>query len=184
MALVLLIACANLANLQLVRAAARRSEVTVRMALGAGRGRLVRQLLAESLLLSALGGAAGVALAFAGRQVLVGAGGLFPAQLDYGLNGRVLGFSLAASLLTVVLSGLAPALRATRLDLSTAIKQGGRTGGGGLERSRLSQALVVTQVAMSLVLVVGATLLSRGSADMPRCANRRKCSARSAFRWT
>ncbi len=160
-ALVLLISCANLTNLQLARAAARRVEVTVRSALGAGRGRLVRQLLTESLLLSVLGGAAGVALALAGQALLAASGdGLFPGDVAYGLNGRVLGFSLAVSLITVVLSGLAPALRSTRVDLGTAIKQGSRAA-GGVERSRLSKALVVVQVAMSLVLLVGAILFLR-----------------------
>jgi predicted permease len=160
-ALVLLISCANLANLHLARAAARRTEVTLRLALGAGRGRLLRQLLTESLLLSALGGVAGLGLAVLGQQALAATGGaLFPPEAAYRLDGRVLAFSLAVSLATALLFGLVPALRASGLDLSSAIKQGSRSV-GGVARSPLSQALVVAQVAMSLVLLLGAGLFLR-----------------------
>jgi predicted permease len=160
-ALVLLIACANLANMQLARATTRRSEVTLRLALGAGRSRVVRQLLTESLLLSAVGGLLGVGLALAAQQVLPSFGGaLFPRGMQYALGAKVLGFSLAVCLLTAVLFGLTPALRATRVDLATALKQGSPGAGGGA-RSRLSTVLVVGQVAMSLVLMLGAGLLLR-----------------------
>jgi predicted permease len=163
-ALVLLIACANVANMVLARAAARGSEITVRLAMGAGRWRLVRQLMAESLLLSALGGGLGVVFAYWGT-VALGAlgeprGGFLPGGVEYTLSPRVLAFSFAVSVLTGVAFGLAPALRASRLDLTTAMKDG-RRGSVGASRSRLSRALVVAQVAMSLVLLVGAGLFVR-----------------------
>jgi predicted permease len=162
--LVLLVACANVANMLLARSAARRSEIAVRLAVGAGRWRLVRQLVTESLLLSALGGVVGVGFALWGAHALAamsGARGSFlPAGVDYGLSWPVLGFTVAVSLLTGSVFGLAPAWRATRLDLTTALKEGSR-GSGGVSRSWLNKALVVAQVAMSLVLLVGAGLLVR-----------------------
>jgi predicted permease len=164
LALVLVVACANVANMLLARSAARRPEITLRLATGAGRWRLVRQLLTENLLLSALGGALGVAIALGGQRILVwlaaGGGGVFPASVDYRLSGRALAFTAAVSLVTALLFGLVPALRATRLDLSSALKQSQR-GRGGAAGSRLSKALVVVQVAMSLVLLVGAGLFLR-----------------------
>ena len=164
MCLVLLIACANVANMLLARSTARRSEITLRLALGAGRRRLIRQLLTESLLLAAGGAVLGMGLAVVGQRVLMSAaggdGGLFPAGMHYGLSGRLFGFTAAVSLGTAFLFGLAPALRATRLDLATALKQG-RRGPNGTARSRLSKLLVVTQVAMSLVLLLGAGLFLR-----------------------
>jgi len=170
-ALVLLIACANVANLLLERATGRQKEISVRLALGAGRGRLVRQLLTESLLLALVGGALGVLFAYwadAGLLKLIGAGR--SAALDPGPNLRVLAFTAAVSLLTGVLFGLAPAFRATRVELAPALKESSRNlaGAGAGRRWPLGKILVAAQFAVSLLLLMGAGLFVRTLVNLQR----------------
>jgi len=163
--MVLLIACGNVANLMLARAVARRQEVAVRMALGAGRLRLVRQFLVESLVLAVLGGAAGVILAGWGVDLLVAArGDWLPRAEEVRLDPAVLLFTVLASVVTALLFGLAPALRATRVALSPALKSGWGRSGLGATRDRLRGAMVVGEVALSLVLLAGAGLLLKSFA--------------------
>jgi predicted permease len=169
--LVLLIACANLANLLTARSAARSREISIRLALGAGRWRLVRQLLTENLLLAFAGGALGLLIAGWGHQVLLGFLVRDPLSvaLDYRLDPRVLGFGLALSLATGLLFGLMPAIRATRAGRPGSLHNVGRQ--AGASHMPLAKGLIVIQVGLSTVLLIGAGLFARslrnlGAADL------------------
>ncbi|MBA3881580.1 MAG: ABC transporter permease [Chthoniobacterales bacterium] len=160
-AFVLLIACANVANLLLSRAASRQRELALRAALGASRGRLVRQMLTESVLLALMGGLVGVLLAYWGIQLLIGFGpDNIPRLGEITIDPRVLGFTFGISLLTGGLFGLIPALQASRPDLNDALKEGSRGSTGGRSRT-LRNVFVITEVALALVLLIGAGLMIR-----------------------
>lgn len=164
--LVLLIACSNVANLLLVRATARKREFAIRCALGAGRLRILRQLLTESVLLSFTGGALGSVLGFAGVRALLA---ISPADLPrlgengsaVGIDWRVLAFTLAVSLLTGILFGLIPGLTASRTDLNSALREGGSRSGTGFRQSRTRSLLVIGEVSLAMVLLIGSGLLIR-----------------------
>jgi len=161
--MVLLIACANLANLSMARGIAREREVAIRAALGAGRWRLMRQFLTESLVVSLFGGALGLLVAYgslAALKVTIPPG-IMPPNVYVSMDARVLLFVLVVSVLTGVVFGIFPALKATRPDLTTAIKQGGSGASAGRVRQRLRGALVVAEVALAFVLLTGAGLLIR-----------------------
>jgi len=161
--LVLLIACANVANMLLARASARQQEIAVRLAIGASRMRLFRQLLTESILLSGLGGVLGLVFAYWTADLLLAfrPPGDFPITLDLGIDSRVFLFTFGISLLAGLVFGLAPALQASRPDLMTVLRNEGTRGGGSRSRLQLRNVLVVGQVAVSLVLLIGASLLVR-----------------------
>ncbi len=164
--MVLLIACANVANLLLVRATGRKREFAIRAALGASRARIVRQLLTESVLLATVGGVAGLALGFAGVRALLA---VSPPGLPrigehgaaVGVDWRVLGFTLGVSLLTGILFGLFPALSASRADLNSTLKESSNRSGTGFRQNKARSLLVVSEVSLALVLLVGSALLIR-----------------------
>ncbi|HEX2100562.1 MAG TPA: ABC transporter permease [Candidatus Synoicihabitans sp.] len=166
--MVLLIACANLASLSLARGLAREREVAIRASLGAGRGRLIRQFLTESVLLALIGGGLGLALGVGLMLALRAALPPFalPREAEVTLDARVLLFTLGISLLTGVVCGLFPALQATRPDLAAAMKQGSAGAGTGRLRHGVRTALVVTEVALAFVLLTGAGLLLRSFARL------------------
>ncbi len=161
-AFVLLISCVNVANLLLARAAGREREIAIRTAIGATRARLIRQLLTESALLAALGGAAGILLAVWGLDALIALSPQDIPRLDQiRIDGRVLGFSLAVSILTGLIFGLVPALQGSKSDLNESLKDGGRGATTGIRGRRLRNILVVAEIAIALVLLIGAGLMIR-----------------------
>jgi putative ABC transport system permease protein len=166
--LLLLISCVNVANMLLARATARDREMAVRAALGASRWRVLRQLLIESLLLAVGGAALGIAMAYGGIRALTAAipDGAIPREAEIGLNAPVLLFSVAAAIMTALIFGLAPALQLTRRDIVEPLKDSGRGVSGGFRRGRLRNALVVLEMALSLVLLTGAGLMIRTFATL------------------
>src|SRR4029453_3769361 len=166
---VLLIASVNVANLLLARASSRVREIAVRIAIGAGRGRIIRQLLTESLLLAAIGGALGLMLALWGTHALIA---LVPKEIpraaNIQLDAPVLIFTVMVSFATGIVFGLMPAFQATRVDLNQSLKASARGSIAGRQRTRVGHALVVAEVALALILLVGAGLLLQSFAKLER----------------
>jgi predicted permease len=164
---VLLIGCANAANLLLARSVTRQREVAIRLAMGASRLRLIRQLLTESILLAVAGAALGLAFAYGANRLLIG---LSPATIPHigesSVDAQVLGFTLLVAILTGVIFGLAPALQSTGQKLSEALKEGSQAAAGGFERLRLRNLLVICEIALSFVLLIGAGLLLKSFARL------------------
>jgi predicted permease len=183
--LVLLIACANVANLLLARASARQGELAVRAAIGAGRGRLLRQLLTEALVLSVAGGAVGLLIAYWATGALVAARPADIPRLDeVGLNSTVMLFTLGISLLTGMTFGLLPALHATGGRLARSLREGGRSAAPGKSAHRMRATLVVAEMALSVVLLMGAGLLIRSFVEMMRVAPGFRAEQAMSFRVT
>ena len=157
---VLLIACANVANLLLARGAGRQKEISIRSALGAGRLRLIRQLLTESLLLSVSGGTLGLFAAYGGIRLLIYLNPPnIPRLSEISIDGRVLGFTFLVAILTGLIFGLAPALEASKPDLNETLKEGSRGSTGGIGRRRISSTLVISEVALTVLLLIAAGLM-------------------------
>jgi putative ABC transport system permease protein len=166
---VLMIACANVANLMLARATSRQKEIALRLALGAGRWRVMRQLLIESLVLAVIGGGLGALPGWWGVQLFIAASpGNIPRLADVTLDGAAMGFTLGISVLTGVVFGLAPAWQLSRADLNEALKEGARGASGGTAAGRTRNLLVVAEVALSVVLLAGAGLMLQSFARMLR----------------
>jgi predicted permease len=180
--LLLLIAVVNVATLMLARATVREREMALRLSLGAGRSRLIRQLLTEGVLLSALGGVAGLALAWAGVHLIrVWNPGNLPLIDSVRLDWSALAFTLFISMLTGVLFGLAPAFGSTRTDLSSTLKEGGRGGTGTRCHGRVRAGLVISEIALSLILLVGAGLLLRSFVNLQRVTGGFSAAPRQIF---
>jgi putative ABC transport system permease protein len=166
---VLLIACANVANLLLARAATRQKEIAIRTAMGAGRLRLIRQMLTESVLLSVVGGAFGLALAYGEIKLLLS---LNPANIprlsDIVIDGRVLAFTFLIAILTGIIFGLAPALQASKTELNETLKEGARGSTGGINRQRVRSLLVISEVALTVLLLIGAGLMLKSFYSLQR----------------
>jgi predicted permease len=172
-ALVLLIACANVANLLLVRATGRRREIAIRAAIGGSRGRIIRQLLTESVVLSLAGGVFGLAVGWAGIHALlsINTAGLPRVGTDgdmVGLDWRVVGFTIAVSLATGIIFGLIPALQSSKTDLTTTLKESAGRSGTGFRQNKVRSVLVVVEVALALVLLIGSALLIRTAMALGR----------------
>jgi len=166
---VLLIACANVANLLLARGSSRRKEMSIRAALGAGRLRLIRQLLTESVLLSLVGGTLGLLMAYGGIRLLVSLNPPnIPRLTEINVDSRVLGFTYLIAVTTGIIFGLAPAMEASKPDLNETLKEGSRGSTGGIGRRRIRSTLVVTEVALTVLLLIAAGLMLKSFYSLQR----------------